>query len=105
MESVLVRQAVIRMSESKFSTMLSNYELAYALGILLKQSGNEVPEHSNMSELKDKTMELLKEYKPENSSEERLIHMIKLYYPDNRFDDGIKELLQMGLNESRMWIR
>ena len=41
-----------------------------------------------------------------NGHEKHLVHMLKYYHPDpDRYDDQMKQLLQMGLHEQHMWER
>lgn len=99
----LARTAVIIKSKNETSMILSNYELAYALGVLCKIGNFQIPKYDNMAELKEKLMEQITAYETQDAYEQNLIHMVKAYIPAADMDEQMTELLLMGIKEQKMW--
>ncbi|MDD2972017.1 MAG: DUF3837 domain-containing protein [Lachnospiraceae bacterium] len=99
----LARSAVIIKSKNETSIILSNYELAYALGILCKVGDFQIPEYDNMKELKERLMSQINTYETEEPFEKNLIHMVVEYVPAENMDEQMTELLLMGMKEQKMW--
>jgi len=99
----LARTAVIIKSKNETSIILSDYELAYALGVLCKVGNFQIPEYNNMMELKDNLMPQIETYETEEEYEHNLIRMVKAYIPTTDMDEQMTELLLMGIKEQKMW--
>lgn len=99
----LARAAVIIKSKNDTSAILSDYELAYALGILCALGEFQIPEYDNMIQLKEKLMPQINAYETEEPYELHLIQMVKRYLPSGNMDEQMTELLLMGIHEKNMW--
>ena len=99
----LARSAVIIKSKNDTSILLSNYELAYALGVLCKVGGFQIPEYDSIGDLKEKLMPQIESYHTEEEYENNLIHMTTIYLPTENMDEQMTELLLMGIREQKMW--
>ena len=105
MHVVLTRQSVIIKCNLEASVMLGNYEFYYASGLLFKFTGHEVAEDIQPDALMEQVQEVLKTYEPADGKEKHLKKMLKYYQVEEGYDDQMKELLQMGLNEKKLWER
>ncbi|NLL80289.1 MAG: DUF3837 family protein [Clostridiales bacterium] len=102
----LARQAVIIKSRWDTSTMTGNYEMGYAVGVLTKVTGIMYPaDFASPADLKEKILELLKNYEPKDEQEAHTIRMLKYYEPDDTMDEQFFEMINIGLAEKTPWKR
>ena len=102
----LTRQSIVIKCNLEASIMTGNYEMYYAAGLLGQLMKREIPADIQPEALHDLVQAWLKEFTPSDGHEKHLAHMLKYYHPQmDRYDEQMKELLQMGLQESRMWER
>ena len=100
----LARQAVIIKSRWNTSTMTGNYEMGYAIGLLTHVTGILYPaDFQNPVELRERMLELLKEYTPQNEQESNTIRMLQYYEPDDVMDEQLLEMINIGLAEKTPW--
>ncbi|MDD6810428.1 MAG: DUF3837 family protein [Lachnospiraceae bacterium] len=100
----LARQAVIIKSGNNTSVLTGNYELAYALGLLVNQTGVLFPgDYSDLQDLQKKVLKEVEDKKIEDEKLEHLLRMVKLYNPAEGFDGQMGELINMGLGEKYPW--
>lgn len=100
----LARQAIIIKCKNDTSVITGNYELAYAIGLIVNQTGILFPgDYENMKDLHGKVMQ---ELEGKELSDERLQHlyrMLKYYHPTDDLDEQMGELINMGLGEKYPW--
>ena len=100
----LARQAVIIKCKNDTSVITGNYELAYALGLIVNQTGILFPgDYEDMNHLQTKVMEALADQEFEDERLRRLHHMLKFYHPTDEFDEQMGELINIGLGEKYPW--
>lgn len=99
----LARSAVIIKCRNTTSVLLSNYELAYALGLMCRLGGFQIPEYTSMGELLEKLKQFILEYETEEAYIQNLRNMILQYIPGEVYDGQMKELFTMGTGEEHMW--
>lgn len=100
----LARQAVIIKSGNNTSVITGNYELSYALGFIVNQTGILFPgDYVNLRDLQGKVLEEVEGKKTEDEKLEHLLRMVKLYNPTDEFDEQMGELINMGLGEKYPW--
>ncbi|MBO5209953.1 MAG: DUF3837 domain-containing protein [Lachnospiraceae bacterium] len=100
----LARQAVIIKSGNNTSVLTGNYELAYALGFIVNQTGILFPgDYTNLSDLQEKVIKETEGQKIEDEKLEHLFRMVRLYNPTDEFDEQMGELINMGLGEKYPW--
>ena len=104
MVASLARQAVIIKSGNDTSVLTGNYELAYALGFLAKQTGIPVPDDCNdIENLREQVLKELEGKDIEDDKLKKLFHMVRLYYPSKELDGQMQELFHIGLSEKYPW--
>lgn len=102
----LARESIVIKCSLQASVMTGNYEFYYASGLLGKILEREIPPDIKPDALGTLVQELLASYEPTDGREVHLKHMLRYYHPNvDRYDKQMAELLQMGLNEQRMWVR
>ena len=100
----LARQAVIIKSGNNTSVITGNYELSYALGLIVNQTGILFPgDYSNLQDLQNKVLAAVEGKKIEDEKLEHLLRMVRLYNPTDEFDEQMSELINMGLGEKYLW--
>ncbi|MBQ6807076.1 MAG: DUF3837 domain-containing protein [Lachnospiraceae bacterium] len=100
----LARQAVIIKSGNNTSVITGNYELSYALGLLVNQTGILFPgDYTNLQDLQEKVLKAVEGKKIEDEKLEHLLRMVRLYKPLDEFDEQMSELINMGLGEKYPW--
>lgn len=100
----LARQAIIIKCKNDTSVITGNYELAYALGFIVSQTGILFPgDYENMKELQTKVMAALENRELEDERLQRLHHMLQYYKPTDDWDEQMGELINMGLGEKYPW--
>lgn len=108
MVTSLARQAVIIKCGNDTSILTGNYELAYAVGFLMKQAGISLPEGGGgeneekgvtLGQLRERLLHAYEDKKPEDEKIRRLLRMVRLYNPSDEWDEQMDELLQTGLKE------
>ena len=92
----LARMSVVIKSQHETSVMTGNYEMAYTCGLLCRLAGTALPEWTQVKELQEKTLELLKSYAPADDREKNVLHMLHFYHPDENADGQVRELVGMG---------
>lgn len=101
---LLARQAVIIKCNNDTSVITGNYELAYALGLIVNQTGIIFPgDYANIKDLHEKIMQALEGKELEDERLKRLYHMLKYYHPTDDLDEQMGELINMGLGEKYPW--
>ena len=106
MVPILAKQAVIIKCTLHSGILVSNYECAYAMGILAKLAGVSLPQESTpLSESLVKLLETAGAYQASDEKEEQLITMLQGYKPDETMDKQVMELLRMGYEEEQLWER
>lgn len=104
MVPILARQAIIIKCKSDTNIILGNYECGYALGLLVNVSGILFPaDYTSVEDLRLKVLEGVKNYTPQEEREKRLLHMLQEYKADDVLDEQVRELINMGLGEKRVW--
>lgn len=103
MVPVLARMAVIIKSDYESNIITGNYEMAYVCGLFYKLTQSVPPEFHDAKEMQQYSLQLCDSWHPDDPREQNLIRMLKLYKPDENYDEQVKELFQMGLNEKNMW--
>lgn len=102
----LTRQSVVIKCNLEASIMTGNYEMYYAAGLIAQLTNREIAADIQPEALHDLVHGWIDSYAPANGQEKHLVHMLKYYHPDpERYDDQMKQLLQMGLHEQHMWER
>lgn len=105
----LARQAVIIKCGNDTGILTGNYELAYAVGFLMKQAGMALPEgdsgndngkSADIGKLREKILHEYENKNPEDEKIKRLLRMVRLYNPSDERDAQMDELLQIGLKEA-----
>lgn len=100
----LARQSIIIKSKNQTSIVLGNYECAYCLGILSKAAGLPKDDsYSDMVEWHKTVMDQLSGFTPENENLERVLAMMQILEPTSEIDEQVKELYDMGYEESHPW--
>ena len=104
MVSSLARQAVIIKCKNDTSVITGNYELAYALGLIINQTGILFPgDYENMKDLHEKVMKELEDKELEDERLRRLHHMLRFYHPTDDLDEQMGDLINIGLGEKYPW--
>ncbi len=104
MVTSLARQSVIIKAGREHNSILGNYECAYAIGVMSKVSGIPLPdERTDMKTLHRNFTEKLSSYAPQNKQEKQLRKILMAYKPSPELDEEMKELLEWGLQEDRLW--
>jgi hypothetical protein len=100
----LARQAIIIKCKNDTSVITGNYELAYALGFIVNQTGILFPgDYENMKDLQTKVMAALENRELTDERLQRLHHMLQYYKPTEEWDEQMGELINMGLGEQYPW--
>lgn len=126
MVPILAKQAVVIKCLAHKGIIISNYECAYAMGLLSQIAGAALPEpvlqrpmlqeeaktqdgaDQKRSALGDALSGLLLEagtYQAANEEEKQLLTMLRSYKPDEVMDEQVLLLLKMGYEETRIWER
>ncbi len=104
MVTSLARQSVIIKANREDNMLLGNYECAYALGVMSLVSGIPLSdEREDIRVLHQDFLKRLKDYAPKNHQEEQLKKILLRYHPDAETNEEMKELLEWGLKEDRLW--
>ena len=102
----LARMAVVIKAEHEENIITGNYEMAYICGLLCALSGAVPPGPGSAGDMHAfVTSRVLPDYEPKDDREKNVIRMLKLYKTDDTFDEQVKELFAMGLNEKKPWMR
>jgi hypothetical protein len=100
----LARQAIIIKCKNDTSVITGNYELAYALGLIVNQTGIIFPgDYENMKDLQEKVLAALEGKELEDERLGRLLRMLQHYKPLDGMDEQMGELINMGLGEKHPW--
>lgn len=100
----LARQAVIIKCKNDTSVITGNYELAYALGLIVNQTGILFPgDYQDMKDLQEKVLDALSGRELEDERLKRLYRMLKGYHPTQDLDAQMGELINIGLGEKYPW--
>lgn len=100
----LARQSVIIKAGRDHNSILGNYECAYAIGVMSRVSGIPVPvDITDMKALHQEFVEKLSDYAPQNKQEEQVKKILLRYKPASEFNTEMRELLEWGLREDRLW--
>lgn len=99
----IARQSVIIKCNMQASIMLGNYELYYGAGLFCKIKGITVDEDILPEVLFTFILTELEGFVGANEQEKYLAKILKNYKLEEGYDEQMKELLQMGLNEAHMW--
>ncbi len=100
----LTRQAVIIKSGNDTSVITGNYELSYALGLIVNQTGILFPgDYNDLLDLQEKVLAAVEGKTIEDEKLEHLLRMVRLYNPTDEFDEQMSELINMGLGEKYLW--
>ncbi len=106
MVPILAKQAVIIKGTLHSGILVSNYECAYAMGMLAQILGAGMPDEAMpLSESLALLLDAAGAYKAADEKEEQLLMMLQGYKPDETMDEQIVELLHMGYEEERLWER
>lgn len=101
---LLARQAIIIKCKNDTSILTGNYEMAYAIGLIVNLTGIIFPgDYENMKDLHDKTLQALEGKEPHDERQKNLIQMLRRYHPTDDFDEQMGELINMGLSEKYPW--
>jgi hypothetical protein len=100
----LARQAIIIKCKNDTSVITGNYELAYALGFIVNQTGIIFPgDYEDMKDLQEKVLTALEGKELEDERLGRLYRMLQHYKPTDGMDEQMGELINMGLGEKYPW--
>ena len=108
MVPVLARMAVIIKADHDTNVIAGNYEMAYICGLLRKLSGT-LPQdgtaeaYETPEAMQEEALRALDGYRAQDAREENLLRMLRAYKPESIYDDQVRELYRMGLEESRPW--
>lgn len=100
----LARQAVIIKCGNDTSVLTGNYELGYALGLLVQISGILFPgDYRDMKDLQTRVLALIENRDFDDIHVKRLVRMVSLYMPSDEMDRQMGEMINMGLGEKNHW--
>lgn len=99
----LARMAVIIKSQHDTSVMTGNYELGYTCGLLCKLTGISVPVWETPGQLQEKILQEIEKYQPADDREKNVIHMLKYYKADETYDEQVRLMFEMGMEEEHVW--
>ena len=108
MVPVLARMAVIIKADHDTNVITGNYEMAYICGLLRKLSGT-LPQdgtaeaYETPEAMQEEALRALARNRAQDAREENLLRMLRAYKPESIYDDQVRELYRMGLEESRPW--
>lgn len=103
MVPLVARQSICIKCNMRSSALLGNYEFYYAAGLFCKIKGIAVSEDILPKELKELILPELEAFSGEDERERHLVKMLLNYLPSDGHDGQMKELLQWGLNEEKIW--
>lgn len=103
MVPVLARMAVIIKADHDTNVITGNYEMAYICGLLCRFSGAAPGNYENPEAMQEGTLAMLEGYRPQDARKENLIRMLRAYKPETVYDEQVRELYRMGLEENRPW--
>ena len=103
MVTLVARQSVTLKCNMQASVMLGNYEFYYAAGLFCRVNGVEVEEEIKPGELKQKIMPMLESFAGSDEKERYLARLLLDYQPTEEYNGQMRELLQWGLRENKMW--
>ncbi len=103
MTTSIARQSVIIKCNMQCAYLLGNYEFYYAAGLACKLYGLEVDRDSTPTQLVEFMQENLQKMTPSNDKEQYLTSILQDYMAEDRYDEDMKELLVMGLEEKNLW--
>lgn len=102
---ILAKEAVIIKSKNSHAMLLGNYEIAYAIGVMYNLTKQEIlKDYSTIDELLEHIRKILDDYNPQNDNEKNIVKMLKECKIRTPMEEQAKELLQMGLDETKFWI-
>lgn len=106
MVPILAKQAVVIKCQAQSGILVSNYECAYAMGILAKLTGAELPTGDvPVAQELEQLLSRAEAYQPADEREKQLLEMLQAYKPDDTMDGQIIQLLHMGYKEETLWER
>lgn len=103
MVTSIVRQSIIIKCNQQTSVLVGNYELYYAAGLAKKIFDLDVSENMKPIELYESIQSKLDGLEPKDKQEEYLVKLLSVYTVTEDYNDQMKELFQMGVNEKQMW--
>lgn len=103
MVTSIARQSIMIKCNMQASVMLGNYEFYYAAGLFCKIKGITVEEDIAPPALQEKILPELKAFSSEDAREQHLVKLLLNYKVTEEYDEQMKELLQMGLREEKIW--
>lgn len=103
MTTSIARQSVIIKCNMQRAYILGNYEFYYAAGLAGRLCGFEIPDEIQPEELAVLLAEKLETAVLNGVQEKYLIFILKEYEPEARYDEQMKELLDWGKKETRLW--
>lgn len=94
----LVCEAVeIKIHFENFTGVLqSNYEFAYALGLMEKKLGIDMDNKSSLHQLKELVEDRMKQFEPADYIEANLVKLIREYRIDDSIGAELEELIKKG---------
>ncbi len=93
----LASQSIQTKIKLKSATMLGNYELYYAAGILCRELNLPIKGEMQPIELYDTIRSRTDGQEFENATVAHLVSMIFYYKPEEQYDSQMQELFQWGL--------
>ncbi len=99
----IARQSVILKCLRKRSVMLGNYEFYYGAGFSSLCFGVSYDFTDKPKELNEQIKKNLEGIETNNPEEKYLIKMLLDFRPTDEYNDQMKELFEMGLNEHNPW--
>ena len=105
MVPILARQAVIIKCLNGNGILISNYECAYAIGLLYCLSGTAAPKWGEETPAAF-LAQALSAHENVSFTEEaarRLLEMLRAYKPDGTQDEQTIQLYHMGVQEQKPW--
>ncbi|MBO5372267.1 MAG: DUF3837 domain-containing protein [Lachnospiraceae bacterium] len=99
----ITRQSVIIKCNMQASVMLGNYEFYYAAGLFCRLRGITIEEEIMPEALREKILPELKGFAGDDKKEKYLVKMLMNYKVLEDYDEQMKELLHMGLQEEHLW--
>lgn len=103
MVPVLARMAVIIKADHDTNVITGNYEMAYICGLMSRFAGIPAQAFETPEAMREKTLAALSGYRPADGREKNLLRMLDAYQPEAAYDDQVRELYRMGLEEDRPW--
>lgn len=100
----IARQSIIIKCSMQKSVITGNYEYYYAAGLMQPLWGIALSGETSPEELADEIAKAVEKIQTKDEKEAWLLHLLRNYVPTNDYDEQMKEMFALGVNENNLWM-